>query len=86
MEARPGGKTSREPSKGDCGEHDVFTALNVNANRTAVDEVTEKLILAQRSCSYLVVLAVQQEVQRDEVVVVSRRLHVEDEAVDAVLH
>lgn len=32
------------------------------------------------------VLAVQQEVQRDEVVVVSRRLHVEDEAVDAVLH
>lgn len=34
---------------------------------------------------YLMVLAMQKEVQRNEVVVMSRRFHVEDEAVDAVL-
>lgn len=35
---------------------------------------------------YLVVLPVQEEVKRDEVVVMGRGLHVKDKAVDAVLH
>lgn len=32
------------------------------------------------------VLTVQQEVQHDEVIIVGGRAHVEDEAMDAVLH
>lgn len=36
-------------------------------------------------CLYLVVLSVQEEVQRDEVVVMSWWFHMKDKAVDAVL-
>ncbi len=35
--------------------------------------------------THLVVLTMQQEVQHDEVIIVGRRAHVEDEAMDAVL-
>lgn len=37
-------------------------------------------------CVYLVVLSMQQEVKHDEIVVVGRRFHVKDKAMDAVLH
>lgn len=37
------------------------------------------------ACLYLVVLPVQEEVQRDEVVVMSWWFHVKDKAMDAVL-
>lgn len=36
--------------------------------------------------THLVVLPVQQEVQRDEVIIVGGRTHVEHEAMDAILH
>ncbi len=35
--------------------------------------------------THLVVLTMQQEVQHDEVIIVGRRAHVEDETMDAVL-
>lgn len=36
--------------------------------------------------THLVMLAVQQEMQRDEIIVTSRRLHVEEKAMDEILY
>lgn len=57
-----------------CEMNDITITPEMNVNKSQI----------LKENTHLVVLTVQQEVQHDEVIIVGRWAHVEDEAMDAV--